>query len=341
MATIPFSQMPSANSVSDAAIIPIVQTGINQTVTANVLKAYVNSSSYGNANVAAFLPTNTANVAANYFLGNGSQLTGIASSYGNANVAAYLPTNTANVRAGNVSATGNVTGTYILGDGSLLSNLPAGNYSNANVSAYLPTNSSNVAANFFLGNGSLLTNLPAGNYSNANVASYLPTYTGNISGGNLSVTGRVIGNGASLTNVVTSIVAGSGISINQSTGAVTITNTGGGGGGGTSIVNGTSSVNIANTDGAVTITAGGTLRATFPTSGVGTSVYFPNECNAGSLYASTSQVLGESVSGSLRATLATKTGTTAGIAGSIAWDADYIYVCTATDTWKRVALTAF
>ena len=27
-----------------------------------------------------------------------------------------------------------------------------------------------------------------------------------------------------------------------------------------------------------------------------------------------------------------------GTAGDIAWDADYIYVCTATDTWKRVAL---
>ena len=27
--------------------------------------------------------------------------------------------------------------------------------------------------------------------------------------------------------------------------------------------------------------------------------------------------------------------------GDMAWDADYIYVCTATDTWKRVAITTW
>ena len=40
------------------------------------------------------------------------------------------------------------------------------------------------------------------------------------------------GSGSNLTGIVTSIVAGSGISIDQSTGRVTITNTSGGGGGG-------------------------------------------------------------------------------------------------------------
>jgi hypothetical protein len=34
------------------------------------------------------------NITADYFVGNGSQLTGIASSYGNAEVANYLPTYT-------------------------------------------------------------------------------------------------------------------------------------------------------------------------------------------------------------------------------------------------------
>jgi hypothetical protein len=28
-----------------------------------------------------------------------------------------------------------------------------------------------------------------------------------------------------------------------------------------------------------------------------------------------------------------------GVQGEIAWDASYIYVCTATNTWKRAALT--
>jgi hypothetical protein len=30
-----------------------------------------------------------------------------------------------------------------------------------------------------------------------------------------------------------------------------------------------------------------------------------------------------------------------GTAGTIAWDASYIYVCTATDTWKRVAIATW
>jgi len=34
---------------------------------------------------------------------------------------------------------------------------------------------------------------------------------------------------------------------------------------------------------------------------------------------------------------ATATGTT----GTICWDASYIYVCTATNTWKRVAIATW
>lgn len=30
-----------------------------------------------------------------------------------------------------------------------------------------------------------------------------------------------------------------------------------------------------------------------------------------------------------------------GTAGDIAWDADYLYVCTATDTWKRVGVATW
>lgn len=36
---------------------------------------------------------------------------------------------------------------------------------------------------------------------------------------------------------------------------------------------------------------------------------------------------------------ATPAANATGVAGSIAWDASYIYVCTATNTWERVALT--
>ena len=48
------------------------------------------------------------NVSSAYFVGNGSQLTGLPVTYSNANVAAYLPTYTGNLAGGNISITGNV-----------------------------------------------------------------------------------------------------------------------------------------------------------------------------------------------------------------------------------------
>ena len=74
----------------------------------------------------------TGNVTGNYFIGNGSQLTGIASSYGNADVAANLAafgsnpiSTTGNVTAGNIIGThvGNVTGTTV----SVTGNITSGN----------------------------------------------------------------------------------------------------------------------------------------------------------------------------------------------------------------------
>lgn len=94
------------------------------------------------------------NVSANYVLGNGSQLTGLPEQYGNANVAAYLPTYTGNLSPGNLTATGNVSATYILGNGSQLTGLPE-QYGNANVAAYLPTYTGNFAANNVTVNGTL------------------------------------------------------------------------------------------------------------------------------------------------------------------------------------------
>ena len=66
----------------------------------------------------------------------------------------------------------------------------------------------NVSATYFIGNGSLLTGISGSgsNYSNANVAAYLPTYSGNISAGNISATGNItgsyiLGNGSQLTGI--------------------------------------------------------------------------------------------------------------------------------------------
>ena len=115
----------------------------------------------GNVNAATGI-TSAGNVTANYFLGNGALLTGIASGYSNANVADYLPTYTGAISSltGNITTTANVQGAYILGNGYFLSSV---------------------------GGGSA--------YSNANVAEFLTTYTGNLSAGNVSAgTTQINGN---------------------------------------------------------------------------------------------------------------------------------------------------
>jgi hypothetical protein len=254
--------------------------------------------------------TATGNVTGNYFVGNGSQLTGLPESYSNANVAAYLPTYTGNLVSltGNISTTGNITGNYFVGNfsgqastavtagtvtdaaqpnitsvGTLTSvsvtgNVIAGNITGngsgltsitgANVTgtvanatyatsagnatsattadtvttaaqpnitsvgtlssvsvsgnivggniatAGLITATGNITGSYFIGNGSQLTGLPE-SYSNANVAAYLPTYTGNLASlaGNVTTTANIganyfLGNGSQLTSITGANVTG-------------------------------------------------------------------------------------------------------------------------------------
>ena len=127
---------------------------------------------------------------------------------------AFTFNNSSNVMAvtGAITATGNITGNYILGNGSQLTGLPA-TYGNSNVTTLLSSFGSNtvsttgnITAGYFLGDGSQLTNLPASNYSNANVANFLPTYSGAITANTVSATGNVTGNyilgdGSQLTNL--------------------------------------------------------------------------------------------------------------------------------------------
>jgi hypothetical protein len=120
----------------------------------------------------------TGNVNAAYFIGDGSQLTGIASggsNYSNVNTKAYTETmgfqNYGNVNVAALITTNGLT-----------------NYSNVNVAAYIPSYAGNIA-NVRLGTSGILT-FPdgtqqttaafggGGNYGNANVAAFLPTYTG-------------------------------------------------------------------------------------------------------------------------------------------------------------------
>jgi len=153
--------------------------------------------------------------------------------YGNANVAAYLASSSL---AGNIITSANISGAYILGNGSQLTGLPA-TYGNANVAANLAafgsnpvSTTGNITAGYFAGNGSLLTNITAGNITgtvanatyalNSNAATFAGTVTTaaqpNITSvgiltaintsGNVSATGNItgnyfLGNGSQLTGL--------------------------------------------------------------------------------------------------------------------------------------------
>ena len=124
---------------------------------------------------------------------NGNATVGI---NGTSNVAVFTSTG-ANI-TGYLTASGNVTGNYILGNGSQLTGLPA-TYSDSNVTSLLSTFGSNtisttgnITSGYFFGNGSQLTGI-ASSYGNADVAAYLPTYTGNLSADIISSTGNITG----------------------------------------------------------------------------------------------------------------------------------------------------
>ncbi len=118
----------------------------------------------------------TGNITGNYFLGNGSQLTGIAATYGNANVKSYLDS-----FDGNILPAANVT--YSLGsETAQWKDLWV-----SNNTIYIGNTPVRVDGNTLLVNGAPVS----GAYGNTQVADYLPTYTGNITAGNLTITGNL------------------------------------------------------------------------------------------------------------------------------------------------------
>jgi hypothetical protein len=168
--------------------------------------------------------TATGNLTANYFIGNGSQLTGLPAGYTNANVATYLASN-ANVvitTTGNITSTGTIVAntignaaTFLYGDGSNIAGLPAP-YTDTDVSLYLASGSDtagfettgNVTANVYYGNGSQLTGIFT---TQASFAKYKRT---------TAQTG-IVANSAVICNV-SEALSGSDISVNTTTGSITL-----------------------------------------------------------------------------------------------------------------------
>jgi hypothetical protein len=218
-------------------------TFANATITANVSAGNVKTdnllyangaawsfgSTYSNANVATYLPTYTGNVSANYFIGNGSQLTGTiptanyAAFAGNITIAAQ-PNITSVGSLSSLTVTGLVTATAggvkvgNLQDASGTNTVQLTN-SNMLVTGNITAGaggSGNVTATYFIGNGSQLTGLPA-TYSNTNVAAYLLTNTSNVSAN------YFIGNGSLLTTITGGNVTGTVANATYATTAGTVT----------------------------------------------------------------------------------------------------------------------
>jgi len=125
---------------------------------------------------------------------------------------------------GNVSAVGNITGVYILGNGSQLTGLPA-TYGNANVATFLAAFGSNtIVTTGNITGGNLIT---AGSGGAITMTGGNITGAGNIAAGNVSTTGNVtaanfFGNGATLSNVATTFESFWTVPVGNSTQSFTV-----------------------------------------------------------------------------------------------------------------------
>jgi hypothetical protein len=146
--------------------------------------------------------TSAGNIAASFFIGNGSQLTGITTTYGNANVAAFLPVYGGNLFVNNV--------TMDTANGALLS---AGTISSVGSVIVLGDIFAGSGPGYAISTtGTLTGNVVTGN-SYISTAGYV-TATGNVTGGNINTAGQVsatgnitgsyfLGNGSQLTGIAT------------------------------------------------------------------------------------------------------------------------------------------
>jgi hypothetical protein len=160
--------------MTDAAIVPVVSSGVTYQISGSNLKTYFSSV--------------TGNIT-----GGNLNTGGLVTATGNVNTASGVLA-TGNVRGGNVtsvdlvqgvtvSATGNITGGNIITSGAISA-------SGLISATGTITSGANIIGSFFVGNGSALTGI-ATSYGNANVAANLAAFgsnpistTGNVTAGN-------------------------------------------------------------------------------------------------------------------------------------------------------------
>jgi len=212
-------------------------TGSSLSTTGNITGGNINTGGLVSA---------TGNITGDYIIGNGSQLTGLPASYGDANVAAYLPTytgnlisltgpviTTANITGGNIdtggkiSTTGNITSIANVSGGNVLSSdliqgvtlSASGNVNGGNL-----TTAGTVSAT---GNITSSGNITGGNVlggANVNATLFTGTtvsVTGNVTGGNIITAGAMSAASVSASGAVTGTTI-TGTSLNISTGTANV-----------------------------------------------------------------------------------------------------------------------
>jgi len=198
-----FKDVFLSNSTITLNSIPITVIGTNLLV--NGSNVVVASSIDGSISV-------TGNITGNYFVGNGSLLTGIDGNYSNANVAAYLPTYSGNLNAGNITtpgfinAVGNTRGGNLrtIGQVTATGNVYGGNILAANAISAGGT----IYGAQFSGDGNTISNIQgtsvSGNVTSAVTAGTVTTnaqanitsvgtLTTKIASGLVSTTGNIVG----------------------------------------------------------------------------------------------------------------------------------------------------
>lgn len=137
---------------------------------------------------------------------------------------------------------------------------------------------------------------------------------------------------ASNFNLTGSTTSSQNIATNQTSGSLTI--------GGTSA---TGAITLGRSTGAqtVNIATGTTSASTTKAINIGTAGNATSTTNIaiGATAGTSTTSLNGNIILSKTATPASATAT--GTAGTIVWDANYIYICTATNTWKRVAISTW
>ena len=230
----------ATSSYGDSNVVTLLSNLGSNTVstTGNVSGGYIfgngsqltgiAASSYGNANVVAnlaALSSNPVSTTGNVTAGN-LITSGIVSAGNFVGAGAGTPTITSSANldlsvvgavrvSGSVSATANVTGNYIFGNGSQLTGIATSSYGDSNVVTLLSnlganavSTTGNVTGSYIFGNGSQLTGIATSSYGDANVVTLLSNLganavsttgtvtAGNVTGGNLATGGNVTITGA-------------------------------------------------------------------------------------------------------------------------------------------------